>query len=215
MRETVQADLSKVLAALHAMHRAFPVEERLKKQACESSRETYAAVLARWVQTAAAPAPAGFDAESLNELLTLDALYLTEDEQAIGLAPFCPARTDIAIHFPHETLYALSALDALALPRLLATAGTIETRCPASGLPLSLNIDAQGNPLPEDAHKAVVVFSRLGDEIRHYALDVAPGIRFLHPSTGGRFGQTLGLAEAAAVAHAYYAFQRRMLVRMY
>ncbi len=211
MSDSAQADISKVLAALKGLHRAFPIEQRLKTQTCDSTRETYLAVLRRWVQTASAPAPAGFDAEALDELLALDALYLTEDEQAIGAAPFCPVETDIAVHFPHETLHALSALDALALPRLLGTAGRIETRCPISGRPISLQIDAQGNPLPEEIHKAEVVFMKISDRIQHYSLDVAPGIRFAHPAASGRFSQTLGLAEATAAAHAFYAFQRKMM----
>jgi hypothetical protein len=211
MAQQAPADLNNVLAALKGLHRAFPIEQRLKIQACDSTRETYLAVLSRWVQTASAPAPAGFDAEALDELLALDALFLTEDEQAIGAAPFCPIATDIAVHFPHETLYALSALDALALPRILDTAGTIETRCPVSGQPISLQIDAQGKPLAGELDKAIVVFLKSAEHIQRYALDLAPGIRFVHPSMSGRFGQTLGLAEAAAVAHAFYAFQRKML----
>lgn len=211
MSQSAQADLSRVLAALKGLHRAFPIEQRLKTQACDSTRETYLAVLTRWIQTASAPSPAGFDAEALDELLALDALYLTEDEQAIGAAPFCPVATDITVNFPHETLYALSALDALALPRMLGMAGVIETRCPASGLPINLQIDAQGNPLPGEINKAIVVFLKTGDHIQHYSTDLAPGIRFVHQSMNGRFSQSLGTAEAAAVAHAFYAFQRKML----
>lgn len=211
MSQSAQADLNKVLAALKGLHRAFPIEQRLKTQACDSTRETYLAVLSRWVQTASAPAPAGFDAEALDELLALDALYLTEDEQAIGAAPFCPVETDIKLSFPHETLYALSALDALALPRMLGSAGVIETRCPASGQPISLQIDAQGNPLPADLDKAIVAFLKISDQVQHYSHDVAVGIRFMHPALRGRFAQSLTLAEAAAVSHAFYAFQRKML----
>jgi hypothetical protein len=211
MADSAQADISKVLAALKGLHRAFPIEQRLKTQACDSTRETYLAVLARWVQTASAPAPAGFDAEALDELLALDAIYLTEDEQAIGAAPFCPVETDIKISFPHETLYALSALDALALPRLLNAAGIIETRCPLTGQAISLQIDAQGNPLAGQSHNSVVVFLKTSDHIQHYSLDLAPGIRFAHPSLAGRFPQSLSLPEAAAVSHAFYAFERKML----
>lgn len=211
MGNPAQADISKVLAALKGLHRAFPIEQRLKTQACDSTRETYLAVLTRWIQTASPPSPAGFDAEALDELLALDALYLTEDEQAIGAAPFCPVQTDIQVNFPHESLYALSALDALALPRLLGTAGVIETRCPASDQPISLQVDAQGNLLPDELDKAIVVFQKVSEQVQHYSHDVAVGIRFLHPALGGRFQQSLTLAEAAAVAHAFYAFQRKMI----
>jgi Alkylmercury lyase len=210
LNQPAQADLSRILAALKGLHRAFPIEQRLKTQACDSTRETYLAVLSRWMQTSAAPSPAGFDTEALDELLALDTLYLTEDEQAIGAAPFCPVPTDIALHFPHENLHALSALDALALPRILDTAGIIETHCPVSGQPISLRIDAQGNPFESDLDKAIVVFRKLNDDPQHYASDVAPGIRFVHPALASQFPQQLSLSEAAAVAHGFYAFQRRL-----
>jgi hypothetical protein len=205
------ADSQKILQALMALHRAWPLEQRLRKEACDSTRETYVAVLRRWTQTASAPAPAGFDVEDLDELLALDALFLTEDEQAIGAAPFCPVPTDIVVRFPHEDLYALSAIDALALPRMLGTAGVIETRCPVSGQPISLQLDAQGNPMQGEVDKAVVVLRKTSDEIHHYSLDLAPGIRFVHSSAAARFPQCLSLAEAIAVAHAFYAFQRKLL----
>jgi hypothetical protein len=212
MAQQAQADLNRLLAALKGLHRAFPIEQRLKTQACDSTRETYLAVLSRWVQTAAAPAPAGFDAEALDELLALDAIYLTEDEQAIGAAPFCPVETDIRLNFPHETLYALSALDALALARMIGSAGVIETHCPTSNQPISIQVDAQGNPLPADLDKAIVVFRKVSEQVRHYSHDVAVGIHFVHPALAGRFPQSLTLAEAAAVSHAFYAFQRKMLL---
>lgn len=205
-----QADLSKILAALKALHRAFPVEQRLKTQACDSSRETYLAALSRWMQTSAAPSPQGFDTEALEELMALDALYFTEDEQAIGVPPFCPVKTDITLHFPHETLYAVSAIDALALPRILDTAATIETFCPASGQPLQIRVDAQGSPFESDLGNAIVAFRKISDEPIHYAADVAPGIRFVHPALSSQFPQQLSLAEAAAVAHGFYAFQRKL-----
>lgn len=211
MNESGTADLNKILAALKGLHRAFPIEQRLKTQACDSSRETYLAALTRWMQTSAAPTPDGFDAESLEELMALDALYFTEDEQAIGVPPFCPVETDIAVHFPHEKLHAVSAIDALALPRILNCAATIETFCPVSGQPVQFRVDAQGAPFENDQGKAVVVFRKISDAPRHYAADVAPGIRFVHPALAGQFAQQLTLAEAAAVAHGFYAFQRKLL----
>jgi hypothetical protein len=205
------ADSQKVLHALMAVHRAWPVEQRILKQACDSTRQTYVAVLTRWMRTASAPAPAGFDVETLDELLALDALFLTEDEQLIGAAPFCPAPTDIVVRFPHADLYALSAIDALALPRILNTAGVIETRCPVSGQSISLQLDARGNPMQGEVDKAVVVLRKTREEIHHYSLDLAPGIRFVHPASAEQFAQRLSLVEAIAVAHAFYAFQRKLL----
>jgi alkylmercury lyase-like protein len=194
-----------------ALHRAWPIERRIGQEASDSARETYRAVLTRWIKTASAPAPAGLDAESLDELLALDALFLTDDEQAIAAPPFCPAKTNIAVHFPHEALYALSALDALALPRLLGSACVIEARCPVSGKPISVQLDARGNPMEGELDKAVVILSKTSDHVQHYALDLAPGIRFLHADSGAAFPQCLSLAEGIAVAHAFYGFQRKLL----
>lgn len=210
MNEPAKSNLNKVLAALKGLHRAFPIEQRLKTQACDSSRETYLAALTRWMRTSSAPAPAGFDAESLEELMALDALYFTEDEQAIGVPPFCPVETDIAMHFPHEKMYAVSAIDALALPRILNSAATIETFCPVSGQPIQIRVDAQGAPFESDQDKAIVAFRKISDDPKHYVADVAPGIRFVHPALASQFPQQLTLAEAAAVAHGFYAFQRKM-----
>jgi hypothetical protein len=206
-----QANLNKILAALRGLQRAFPLEQRLKTQACDSSHETYLAALTRWMQTSAAPAPTGFDAEALEELMALDALYFTEDEQSLGLPPFCPVETDIAVHFPHEKLFAVSAIDAFAQPRILKSAATIETYCPVSGQQIHIRVDAQGAPFESDQDKAVAVFRKISDEPRHYAADVAPGIRLVHPAFAGQFPQHLSLAEAAAVAHGFYAFQRKLL----
>jgi hypothetical protein len=205
------ADSQKVLHALMALHRAWPLERRVRREACDSTRETYLAVLSRWTKAASAPAPAGLDAEALDELLALDAIFLTEDEQAIGAAPFCPVPTDIAVRFPHEDLHALSALDALALPRLVGSAGVIDTHCPVTGEPISLQLDPQGNPLVGELKKAVVVLRKTSDQIQRYALDLAPGIRFVHPAAAENFPQLLSLAEAVAVAHAFYGFQRKLL----
>lgn len=210
MKPSTPADLNKILAALKGLHRAFPIEQRLKTQACDSTRETYLAVLSRWIQTSAAPSPTGFDTEALEELMALDALFLTEDELAIGIAPFCPVQTDIVVHFPHENLYALSAIDALALPRILKTAGSIETRCPASGQPITLTIDANGSPLQGEIAQALVAFIKLSDDPQHYSTDLAPGIRFIHPALASQFPQHLTLTEAAAAAHGFYAFQRKL-----
>ena len=65
-------DSQRVLAALTGLHRAFPLERRLQKEACDATRETYLAALLRWVQTGVAPSVDGFDVESLDELTALD-----------------------------------------------------------------------------------------------------------------------------------------------
>jgi hypothetical protein len=209
LNQPAQGNLNKIIAALQGLHRAFPIEQRLKNQACDSTRETYQAVLSRWIKTMSAPAPTGFDTEALDELMALDALFTTEDEQALGAAPFCPVATDIELHFPQQNLYALSALDALALPRLLNSACMIETRCPATNQALSLQMDANGNPMHGSIDQIAVAFIKVSDNPQHYSLDIAPGIRFIHPAVIPSFPQHLSLIEAAAVAHAFYAFQRK------
>ena len=203
------ADPQRILAALMGMHRAYPLERRIRKEACDDGRETYLAVLSRWMKTAAAPQPDGFDAESLDELAALDAVFLFEGH--IGCPPFSPAPGDIQVHFPHETLYALSALDALALPRLLEAPATVETRCAVSGEPIHFALTGAGELHGEALDAALVVFHKLTSNVERYALDLAPGIRFVLPRHGRGLGQALTLAEASAVANGFYGFQRKLL----
>ena len=138
----VNADSQRVLAALTGLHRAYPLERRISNEACDDSRETYLAILMRWIHSGVAPLTTGFDREALDELAALDAIFIIDGQ--IGCPPFNVAATDIQVHFPHETLHVLSALDALALPRLLQTAATIETRCAMSGEAIQLTLTQDG-----------------------------------------------------------------------
>lgn len=203
------ADAQRVLAALMGLHRAFPLERRIGKEACDDTRETYLAVLLRWIQTGAPPLTAGFDRESLDELAALDAIFIVNEQ--IGCPPFNVAKTDIQVHFPHETLHALSALDALAMPRLLDAPATIETRCAMSGEPISLTLTKAGELRAAEMDTALVAFQKVAHQVTRYTFDLAPGIRFVLPQHAGGLGQTLSLSEAAAVANAFYAFQRKLL----
>lgn len=203
------ADSQRILAALMGLHRAFPLERRIQKEACEATRETYLAVLSHWMRTGAAPSLDGFDREAIDELIALDALHVTDGR--IGGAPFSVGVTDIQVHFPHETLYALSALDALAMSRSLGMAGTIETACAMSGEPVRIAVTENGELRAEDADSARVAFQKVAETVTRYALDLAPGIRFVLPHHAGPLRQTLPLPEAVAVANAFYAFQRKLL----
>lgn len=208
-RVSAAAHPQRVLTALMALHRAWPLERRIRKEACEATRETYLAVLLRWVQTGAAPVAHGFDREALEELMALDALSAVDER--LTCPPFSAAPTDIRVHFPHETLHALSALDALALPRLVGTAATIEARCAVSGQPLQFVITAEGTPREADLGRVGVVFRKVAERVDRYALHLAPGIRFVQWDQADGLRQTLGLPEGCAVANAFYAFQRALL----
>lgn len=203
------ADSQRVLAALMGLHRAYPLERRINDEACDDTRETYLAVLLRWLQTGAAPVTEGFDREALDELAALDAIFIVDGQ--IGCPPFNVAQTDIQVHFPHETLHALSALDALALPRLLQAPATIETRCAMSGEPISLTLTQNGELHPEAMETALVAFQKVASQVIRYTFDLAPGIRFVLPQHSDGLRQTLTLGEASAVANAFYSFQRKLI----
>lgn len=203
------ADTPRILAALMGLHRAYPLEKRILQEACEAGRETYLAVLARWIHASTAPLTQGFDREALDELAALDAILILNGQ--IGCPPFNAAKTDIQVHFPHETLHALSALDALALPRLLQASATIETRCAMSGETIYLTLSANGELYPEHIDSALVAFQKVAQEVARYTFDLAPGIRFVLPQYRAELRQTLTLSEAAAVANSFYAFQRTLL----
>lgn len=203
------ADAQRILTALIGMQRAYPLERRMLKEACDTTRETYLAVLLRWVHSGAAPSVDGFDLESLDELSALDALMIVDNH--IGCAPFSVAATDIRVHCPHASFYVFSALDAIALPRLLNTAATIEAHCAVSGAPISFSLSEKGEPCLEDIDQISVAFQKVSNHITRYTLDLAPGIRFVLAQHAKTLRQTLTLAESAALAHAFYAFQRKLL----
>jgi hypothetical protein len=205
----LNANSQAIIAALMGLHRAFPLERRIGKEACDDTRETYLAILLRWEQTGTAPLTTGFDPGSLDELVALDAIFIVNEH--IGCPPFCATPTDIQVHFPHETLHALSALDALALPRMLNAPARIETRCAMSGETIHFALTQNGELLPEETGVAVVAFQKVASNINRYALDLAPGIRFVLPQHSDTLRQTLTLGEASAVANAFYAFQRKLL----
>ena len=205
----LNANSQAVIAALMGMHRAFPLERRISKEACDDMREVYLAVLLRWLQTGTAPLTSGFDRGSLDELVALDAIFIVNEQ--IGCPPFSATSTDIQVHFPHETLHALSALDALALPRMLNAPASIETRCAMSGEPIRFALTQNGELRPEATSAAMVAFQKVASSIARYAFDLAPGIRFVLPQHSKTLRQTLTLGEASAVANAFYAFQRKLL----
>jgi hypothetical protein len=208
-RPETSADSQRILAALMGLHRAYPLERRIKQEACDGTRETYLAILLRWMQTGVAPSTDGFDREALDELAALDAIFIADGQ--IGCPPFSAVATDIQVHFPHETLHALSALDALALPRILNTAATIEARCAMSGAPVSVTVMESGALRAADLDGAVVAFEKVADNVARYAFDLAPGIRFVLPQYRPALRQTVSLVEASAIANAFYAFPRQLL----
>lgn len=203
------ADSQRIMAALVGMQRAYPLERRIRNEACDDTRETYLAVLLRWLQTGAAPSTDGFDRDVLDELTALDAIFIVNNQ--IGCPPFNVAQTDIQVHFAHETLHVLSALDALALPRLLNAPATIETRCVMSGEPITFSLTKEGELRPADRDTAVIAFQKAANTIIRYTFDLAPGIRFVRPQHCLSLKQTLTLSEASAVANTFYSFQRKLL----
>ena len=180
----------------------------MQNEACDATRETYFAVLLRWVQSGVAPCVDGFDLEALDELVALDALQIVAG--CISCPPFSAVPSATQVHFPHASVSALSALDALALPRLMGTAGNIQAHCAISGEPISLIVTETGD-LHVDDGAVSVVFQKVTNHIARYALDLAPGIRFVFTAHAHALRQTLSLADAASVANAFYAFQHGLL----
>lgn len=180
----------------------------MQNEACDATRETYLAVLLRWVHSGVAPCVDGFDLEALDELIALDALQIVDG--CISCPPFSVVPTDTQVHFPHVSVSTLSALDALALPRLMDTAASIQARCVISGEPISFMVTETGD-LYADDQMVSVAFQKVANHITRYALDLAPGIGFVLTAHAHALRQTLTLAEAATVANTFYAFQRALL----
>lgn len=80
-----------------------------------------------------------------------------------------------------------------------------------SGETISFSLTENGELRLVEMERVVVAFQKVANNIARYALDLAPGIRFVLTQHAQTLRQTLALAETAALAHAFYAFQRKLL----
>jgi hypothetical protein len=203
-----EAMKERVLATLKRLRAEFPLEERVGALPART-RGVYAQILQRWVRTGQVPQGADFPPEELEELAALDAIALTEP--GIGCYPFSAKPTGIRVSCAGNEVFAMCALDALAIPRLTHSPGAISAQCHGCGAPIHVVMNSDGS-LPHDSPNSThVIYRELARAPRACCEDLCPGINFLCGECGDENAGSLTLPEAAAVAHAFFSFQGRLL----
>lgn len=203
---------AQVLQALARLRDRFPLQARIET-APEPVRAEYGRILRQWRDGESPPQAARCDPELLEALVNLDAVVV--QGEGLGCYPFSAEATTFVVRGTEgETkVHAFCAFDALAIPRLLGRHCRIESACASCGRGRYFEVHGNGGLSEQAVHDTVVVWAQdhgAGSPAGS-CRSLCPNIRFLCSSCGGWSRNTvLTLAQATAVANAFFAFQLRL-----
>ena len=176
-------------------------------------RAAYAEVLRCWVREGKPPAADIARKSLLEALRALDALVL--DDDGIGCYPFSARARGIHVHFvdhSRQTVDAMCALDALAIPRLSRHASQITAACVNCLCQISIDVEANGSLEHSNSCGTRVWWRRVTRNAEQSCDGLCTGIEFLCRDCAlPAAALSFTLPEAAAMANAFFAFQRRLL----
>lgn len=202
-----------VKRALQKLGDEFPLQARIEG-AQPTLQAAYAGILGHWVREAAPPAAVIVPQAVLDALSAMDAIV--SDEQGIGCYPFSARKTEICVHFSRQSVHAMCAIDALAIPRMVRRASRITARCAVCRCHLACAVAANGSVETEDQNPeaARVVWEPGAGGGQACCIRLCAGIGFVcRHCTASPGALTFSLPQAAAVGNAFFAFQRRLLER--
>jgi hypothetical protein len=192
---------------LQRLRRVFPLQQRIGALA-PPARAAYIAILSQWVRGGRGRAPKA-PATVLQTLAAMDAIVIGHD--GIGCYPFSARNTGIAVLLNGRQVYAMCAIDALAIPALMRQAGQIATTCAVCGRPLTLGTDSEGNAT-EMTTQAEVVWHDRQTHLACCGESLCPNIRFVCRSCAtAPDAMRFTVVDAAAIGGAFFAFQRELL----
>lgn len=200
-----------VTRALQKLGDEFPLQARIEG-AQPTLQAAYAGILGHWVREAAPPAAAIAPQAVLDALSAMDAIV--SDEQGIGCYPFSARKTEIRVHFSGQSVHAMCAIDALAIPRMVRHASRITARCTVCRCHLACAVAANGSVEKEhqNPEAARVVWEPGAGGGQACCIRLCAGIGFVcRHCTASPGALTFSLPQAAAVGNAFFAFQRRLL----
>lgn len=201
-----------VLDAIEKLRNAFPLQRRIEA-APPAVRAGYAEVLRAWLREGKPP-PVHIVATPLFQALyALDAVVF--DEHVLGCYPFSARDRGVHVHYvdhPGTSVHAVCALDALAIPRLSRHAARVTARCAICRCHLSIDIEASGSLEHSNSLGTRVMWQRDARYGVRSCHGICTAIEFIcRYCTPMPDALTFSLPEAAAVANAFFAFQRRLL----
>ncbi|TCV82881.1 organomercurial lyase [Sulfurirhabdus autotrophica] len=189
------------------LRREFPLQERIEA-ADTATCEAYATVLLAWLQNGSAPQQDIIPAVELEKLLAIDAVVLTD--AGLGCYPFSASKTGISVKYDAHTVYAMCAIDALAIPFLAASPATIHTHCSNCEEPIVVRTDETGQVKEEIPAGAQVEYRQISVQHSACCNDLCPGITFVCPTCVANAhlkNDLMSLEEAAVVGRAFFHFQ--------
>lgn len=193
-----------VLDGLERLRAAFPLEARMRDTG-RAAQAAYGQALQQWLR-AMPPQPQAFAADTLAELLKLDALV--EEQHGLGCYPFSARDTGITVRLAGGTVNAMCAIDALAVARLAGAASRIDARCETCGTPLHCRVEANGGLDHDQTGVARVVWFRACGTHNSCSQSLCRNIRFLCPRCEPASpGDVYTLPQATAIGNAFFAFQ--------
>lgn len=195
--------------ALQRLKDECPLEYSIAN-ASPQLQAAYVEVLRHWLEKATPPSCDLLPRSFLDALLAMD--VVVEQEAGIGCYPFSARDTDIHVDHGAGVVAAMCAFDALAIPRLVRGASRVTARCMVCRCHLAAAVEANGS-LAHGTDEGIRVVWSPRDRTKGACSDaLCSGIRFLckHCSAPeDAAGYTL--AEAAALANNFFAFQARLL----
>lgn len=192
---------------LHWLQREFPLEARVATLPVNLLR-AYRKILESWSK-GVPPSIRIADAAVLRELAGSDAILI--EEAGISCYPFSACDTGIRVAVGQKSVNAMCAIDALAIPGIMAGIGQVEANCVACRTRLSWVVDKKGVIGSGGGHVAVAWGEKpAGSSCSGRSL--CPQIRFQCVGCSAPTeGHLLDIVDGAAVGIAFFSFQRQLL----
>lgn len=196
-------------SAMQQLTEEFPLQHRVTN-ALPEIQAAYVQVLRHWLEQAAPPGRDIVSAAALDALAAMDAVVV--DAHGIGCYPFSARDTGIRAHIEGKSVWAMCALDALAIARLNHKASRVTARCTACRCHLTIPVAANGSVEQAACEGIRVVRLPHGPQGGPCCENLCSTIRFLCKHCSVPSGvESYTLPEAAALGNNLFAFQMRLL----
>lgn len=206
-----EARRAKFQSAMQKLREEFPLERRITNAPPET-QAAYVRVLRHWLEQAAPPEKEIVSAAMLNALAAMDAVAV--DAHGIGCYPFSARDTGIHASIEGKNVWAMCALDALAIARLTHKASRVTARCTVCRCHLAVPVAANGSVEKAVCEGIRVVSLPHSIEDGPSCENMCAAIRYLCKYCSVPAGAASHtLPEAAALANSFFAFQTRLSVR--
>lgn len=202
------------MKGLDLLRHQFPLERRIEA-AAPAARTAYANVLRLWVRESEPPRADVAPKALVEALCALDAVVLDEDR--LGCYPFSARARGTHVQLvdgARKTVHAMCALDALAIPRLSRQAARVRAPCASCRADVSVDVEASGSVERSNSSSPGIrmVWQRGARNGQRSCDGLCTGIEFLCRHCAPLADAlSFSLPEAAAMANAFFGFQRRLL----